>query len=74
LCFSHRWFAFVFQGKAKAMKPMQDQKDSSKSVEMEVLNYSAGSYFGEVALLNSQPRAASVFGPSLSCLFLSPCS
>lgn len=46
---------FLVEGEAFASKVIEEGKD-----ETEVKQYKAGDYFGELALLNSEPRAANV--------------
>lgn len=48
-------FFIVEKGKASAYKTLEPGKQAEK-----VLDYSPGNYFGELALIKGEPRAASV--------------
>lgn len=58
-------FYILEEGKAVAIKTFEED-----NVTEEVYNYSEGSYFGELALIRDEPRAASVKAIT-DCKFLS---
>jgi len=56
-------FFIIEEGMCKAIKKQPGQQDRE-------LDLKAGDYFGELALLNNEPRAASVFAESDKVLLL----
>jgi len=58
-------FFMLVEGTAKAVKRSAD------GVDVQVMSYTAGKYFGERALLTKEPRAASILATSeVQCLSL----
>ena len=59
-------FYIIKQGEAVAMKRFSEEED-----EKSVKDYSEGGYFGELALIRNEPRAASIVAKTnCVCLLL----